>query len=63
MPLPHVQRRRNRPNGHAFEVVDCRASTCTGFVYPIASSILIMPGLPKSPRSLDVDDDGSIFGF
>ncbi|MDE2937168.1 MAG: hypothetical protein OXP37_10110 [Chloroflexota bacterium] len=31
--------------------------------HPIASSILTMPGLPKSPRSLDLDEQGNILGF
>jgi formate--tetrahydrofolate ligase len=63
MSLSHDPRRRNRPSGYTFEIVDCRASTGAGFIYPIASSILTMPGLPKSPRTLDVDAQGNILGF
>ena len=61
--LSHDPRRRNRPTGYTFEIADCRASTGAGFVYPIASSIVTMPGLPKTPRSLDLDDQGNIRGF
>lgn len=63
MSLSHDPRLRNRPSGYTFEVADCRASTGAGFIYPIASSILTMPGLPKRPRSLDVDAQGRIVGF
>ena len=63
MSLSHDPRRRNRPSGYTFEVVDCRASTGAGFVYPIASSILTMPGLPRKPRTLDVDALGRIVGI
>lgn len=63
MSLSHDPRLRNRPRGYTFEVVDCRASTGAGFIYPVASSILTMPGLPKSPRSLDLDEQGNILGL
>ena len=63
MSLSHDPRRRNRPAGYTFEVVDCRCSTGAGFIYPIASSIVTMPGLPKRPRSLDVDESGRILGL
>ncbi len=63
MSLSHDPSLRNRPSGYTFEVADCRASTGAGFIYPIASSILTMPGLPKRPRSLDVDAQGRIVGF
>ena len=63
MSLSHDPRRRNRPAGYTFEIVDCRASTGAGFIYPIAGSIMTMPGLPKTPRALDVDETGRILGF
>ena len=63
MSLSHDPRRRNRPRGYTFEISDCRASTGAGFVYPIAGSIMTMPGLPKTPRSLDLDDSGKIVGL
>ncbi len=61
--LSHDPRRRNRPSGYTFEIADCRASTGAGFVYPIASSIVTMPGLPKTPRALDVNARGQIVGL
>ncbi len=63
MSLSHDPRRRNRPSGYTFEVADCRASTGAGFIYPIAGSIMTMPGLLRNPRSLDVDEKGNILGF
>ena len=33
-----------------------------GFIYPIAGSIMTMPGLPGAPRELDIDKDGNILG-
>ena len=61
--LSHDPSLKNRPSGYTFEVSDIRASTGAGFVYPIAGSILTMPGLPKTPRALDVDDKGNLIGF
>ena len=61
--LSHDPNLKNRPSGYTFEVSDCRVSTGAGFVYPIAGSVLTMPGLPKVPRALDVDDKGNLIGF
>ena len=61
--LSHDPSLKNRPSGYTFEISDIRVSTGAGFVYPIAGSIMTMPGLPKTPRTLDVDDQGNITGF
>ena len=47
---------------HPFEITDIRASVGAGFIYPIAGSIMTMPGLPTNPRSLDIDSKGNIKG-
>ena len=47
---------------YTFEISDIRASIGAGFIYPIAGSIMTMPGLPKSPRELDIDSKGNILG-
>ena len=44
-------------------ISDVRASIGAGFIYPIAGAIVTMPGLPGSPRALDVDDQGNILGL
>ena len=61
--LSHSPRLKGRPEGYTFEVSDVRASVGAGFIYPIAGSIVTMPGLPGSPRALDVDDRGAILGL
>lgn len=61
--ISHNPALKNRPSGYTFEIADVRASTGAGFIYPIAGSIVTMPGLPKTPRALDVDDRGNIVGL
>ena len=61
--LSHNPRLKGRPEGYTFQVSDVRASIGAGFIYPIAGNILTMPGLPGSPRALDVDDKGAILGL
>ena len=56
-------RLKGRPTGYTFQVSDVRASVGAGFIYPIAGSIVTMPGLPGTPRALDVDDEGRILGL
>ena len=54
---------KGRPSGYVFDITDVRASVGAGFIYPISGSIMTMPGLPGTPRSLDVDDRGNILGL
>ena len=61
--LSHNPRLRGLPSGYTFEVSDVRASVGAGFIYPIAGNIMTMPGLPGSPRALDVDEKGNILGL
>ena len=61
--ISHNPRLKGRPSDYTFEVSDVRASVGAGFIYPIAGSIMTMPGLPGSPRALDVDDSGNILGL
>ena len=61
--ISHNPRLKGRPSDYTFEVSDVRASVGAGFIYPIAGNIMTMPGLPGSPRSLDVDDKGNILGL
>lgn len=51
--------------GFVVEITDVRLSAGAGFVYPIAGSMLTMPGLPPSPSSenIDLDKDGRITGL
>ena len=61
--ISHNPRLKGRPSGYAFQVSDVRVSAGAGFIYPIAGNIVTMPGLPGSPRSLDVDDEGNVLGL
>ena len=61
--ISHRPALKGRPSGYTFQLSDVRASIGAGFIYPIAGNIVTMPGLPGSPRQLDVDDDGNILGL
>ena len=61
--LSDKPRLKARPSGYTFEVNDVRASIGAGFIYPVAGTIVTMPGLPGSPRALDVDEEGNILGL
>ena len=61
--LSHNPRLRGKPTGYTFQVSDVRASVGAGFIYPIAGSMVTLPGLPGSPRALDVDAEGNILGL
>ena len=61
--ISHNPRLPGRPSGYTFEVSEVRASVGAGFIYPIAGTMMTMPGLPTSPRQLDVDGKGAILGL
>jgi formate--tetrahydrofolate ligase len=61
--ISHKANLKGRPSGYTFEISDVRASVGAGFIYPIAGNIVTMPGLPSSPRQLDVDERGNILGL
>lgn len=61
--ISHRATLKGRPSRYTFQVSDVRASVGAGFIYPIAGNIMTMPGLPGSPRHLDVDDHGNIIGL
>ncbi|MEC9277863.1 MAG: formate--tetrahydrofolate ligase [Chloroflexota bacterium] len=61
--LSHNRSLRGLPENYTFRVSDVRVSRGAGFVYPIAGDIMTMPGLPGSPRELDVDANGNILGL
>jgi formate--tetrahydrofolate ligase len=61
--ISHRPALSGRPSGYTFEISDVRASVGAGFIYPIAGTMMTMPGLPGSPRALDVDSKGNIVGL
>ena len=60
--ISHNPRLKSLPKDYTFEITDIRASVGAGFIYPIAGSIMTMPGPPTNPRSLDIDSKGNIKG-
>ena len=61
--LSHNPRLKGVPKDYVFEISDVRASIGAGFIYPLAGTMVTMPGLPGSPRTLDVDAEGNILGL
>ena len=58
--ISHNPLLKGRPSDYAFQISDVRASVGAGFIYPVAGNIVTMPGLPRVPRSLDVDAKGNV---
>jgi formate--tetrahydrofolate ligase len=58
---PH---RMGAPTGWTLKVRDVQLSAGAGFLVAVAGNMMLMPGLPKTPRALaiDVDADGNITG-
>ena len=52
------------PTGWTLHISDVRLSAGAGFLVAVSGSIMLMPGLPKSPRAfeIDVDERGEIAG-
>ncbi|MEE2884525.1 MAG: formate--tetrahydrofolate ligase [Chloroflexota bacterium] len=61
--ISHDPKARGVPCNYNFEVSDARASVGAGFIFPLAGTMVTMPGLPGSPRVLDVDRDGNVTGL
>lgn len=61
--ISHNPKLIGRPSGYTFQISDVRASIGAGFIYPIAGTMMTMPGLPGKPRTLDVDSHGTIVGL
>ena len=60
--ISHNPRLMGRPSGYTFRVTDVRASVGAGFIYPVSGAVSTMPGLPGTPRTLDVNEEGRITG-
>jgi formate--tetrahydrofolate ligase len=52
------------PTGWQLHVTDAALSSGAGFVVVIAGNMVLMPGLPKEPRALEIDvnEVGEIVG-
>ena len=53
------------PTGWTLHITDIALSAGAGFLVVISGSMMLMPGLPKSSRAMeiDVDDRGEITGM
>ena len=58
-------KRMGAPTGWTLHVTDVALSAGAGFLVVISGAMMLMPGLPKASRALDidVDDDGEIIGM
>jgi formate--tetrahydrofolate ligase len=58
-------KRMGAPTGWTLHVTDVALSAGAGFLVPVAGAMMLMPGLPKASRALDidVDENGEIIGI
>jgi formate--tetrahydrofolate ligase len=63
--LSHDPNLKGRPEGFTFPILDVRAAVGAGYIYPLAGSIMTMPGLGRHPGGtrIDLDDNGDIVGL
>ncbi len=57
-------KRMGAPTGWTLNITDVSLSAGAGFVVAVSGNMMLMPGLPSTPRalSIDVDADGNIIG-
>src|SRR4029079_5108403 len=53
------------PSGYIFPIREVRASVGAGFIYPLAGTMVTMPGLGADPAAyhIDIDADGNTIGL
>jgi formate--tetrahydrofolate ligase len=63
--LSHDPNLKGRPTGFTLPISDVRIAAGAGFIYPLAGSIMTMPGLPSVPaaEAIDLDDAGRVQGL
>jgi len=63
--LSHDAKIKGRPEGFVLPISEVRIAAGAGFIYPLAGSIMTMPGLPPVPAAegIDVDDNGTVSGL
>lgn len=63
--LSHDPKLKGRPEGFILPVTDVRVAAGAGYVYPLAGSIMTMPGLPSHPAAdgMDLDPEGHVTGL
>ena len=63
--LSHDPALKGAPSGYTFPIREVRASVGAGFIYPLAGTMMTMPGLGANPaaQSIDIDADGHTIGL
>jgi formate--tetrahydrofolate ligase len=63
--LSHDPKLKGRPEGFVLPVTEVRVAAGAGYIYPLAGSIMTMPGLPATPAAngMDLDNEGRIVGL
>ncbi len=63
--LSHDPALKGAPSGYTFPIREVRASVGAGFIYPLAGTMMTMPGLGATPsaQSIDIDEDGNTIGL
>jgi formate--tetrahydrofolate ligase len=63
--LSHDPALKGAPSGYTFPIREVRASVGAGFIYPLAGTMMTMPGLGAtlSAQSIDIDEDGNTIGL
>ena len=62
--LSHDPALKGAPTGYTFPIREVRASVGAGFIYPLAGTMMTMPGLGATPsaQNIDIDEDGNTIG-
>ena len=63
--LSHDPSMKGAPEGYTFPIREVRASVGAGFIYPLAGSMMTMPGLGTNPSAhvIDIDEQGNTVGL
>jgi formate--tetrahydrofolate ligase len=63
--LSHDPSIKGAPEGYTFPIREVRASVGAGFIYPLAGSMMTMPGLGTHPSAhmIDIDENGNFVGL
>jgi formyltetrahydrofolate synthetase len=63
--LSHDPKIKGRPEGFVLPISEARIAAGAGFIYPLAGSIMTMPGLSPTPAAegVDVDENGAVSGL
>lgn len=63
--LSHDPALKGAPTGYTFPIREVRASVGAGFIYPLAGTMMTMPGLGSDPAAhhIDIDENGNTVGL